>query len=54
MSSPGLLDLVTKYQDGYRLVHQIPKAKFAELCSVLGKHGCRYSGMGIFRKEALK
>lgn len=45
-----LLDLVTKTQDGYTLDNRISKEKFAELCAVLGKHGYRYAGKGVFKE----
>lgn len=45
-----LLDLVTKTQDGYTLDNRISKEKFVELCAVLGKHGYRYAGKGMFKE----
>ncbi len=50
-SNARILDLVTKNQDGYKLTGRISKEKFAQLCAVLGKHGYRYAGDGIFKEE---
>lgn len=50
-SNARILDLVTKNQDGYKLTGRVSKEKFAQLCVVLGKHGYRYAGEGIFKQE---
>lgn len=50
MSSSRLLDLVAKKQDSYILNDRVSKEKFAELCMVLGKHGYRYAGKGVFKE----
>ncbi|MHB8395727.1 MAG: hypothetical protein ACYC9S_08955 [Leptospirales bacterium] len=54
MSSSRLLDLVAKKQDSYILNDRVSKEKFAELCAVLGKHGYRYAGKGVFKEESSK
>ena len=45
----NLLDFVSKSGDGYMLVRKLPRKTFAQLCRVMGQHGYRYAGRGLFR-----
>jgi hypothetical protein len=45
----NLLDFVSKSGDGYMLVRKLPRKTFAQLCRVMGRHGYRYAGKGIFK-----
>ena len=45
----NLLDFVAKCPDGYMLSRKLPRKTFAQLCKVMGQHGYRYAGKGIFK-----